>query len=134
MVPSITVDLQTLSSRCIIDDQCNLVLKLPKTLGRSEPLKSLTRKTLALLLEKLTTKDFIKSVVASKIHNSNQAWKIRECSSFVLGRAEIPHMYSSFLNHLYSLAEKEDGFVDALFSVAEKGNTGEGDRVEYLFR
>ncbi|GLJ16729.1 hypothetical protein SUGI_0287730 [Cryptomeria japonica] len=137
MVPSITVDLQKLNPHCIVDGQCNLVLKLPKTVAHSERLNSLTRKTLALLLEKLTARDFIKSVIASKsqgFSQCNHVWKVRQCNSYTVGRAENPEIYSSFLNHLCALAEEDDGLVDALFRVAEKGNTGAGDRVEFVFK
>ncbi|KAH9329991.1 hypothetical protein KI387_002099, partial [Taxus chinensis] len=112
-VPSITVDLRKLSSRCTIEDQCNLVLKLPKPILQTERLNSLTRKTLALLLEKLTSKEFIKSV-ASKMQSCqhcNQEWTISECNSYILGRAQNPDMYSSFLNHLVILAEEDEGLV-----------------------
>lgn len=137
MVPSITVDLQKLNPNCMADGQCNLVLKLPKTVVHSERLNSLNRKTLALLLEKLTGRDFIKSVIASKsqgFSQCNHVWKVRQCNSYTVGRAENLEMYSSFLNHLCGLAGEDEGLVDALFRVAEKGNTGAGDRVEYVFK
>eukprot|EP01018_Ginkgo_biloba_P039174 Gb_28949 [translate_table: standard] len=59
MIPSVTVDLQTLSTQCRLEDQCNLVLKLPIAAYQSDRLNSLRKKTMALLLEKLTRKDFI---------------------------------------------------------------------------
>lgn len=135
MVPSVTVDLGKLASQCTLEDECNLVLKLPRVAAQSNLINSLTKKTLQLLLEKLTKKDFIKNVVRHKIQktDSELAWKVCQCQPYVVGREDNPCMYGSFLALLCKLAEEDHALVDNLFSVAEKGTTAAGDPVEYLF-
>lgn len=135
MVPSVTVDLEKLASQCTLGDECNLVLKLPRVAAQSNLINSLTKKTLQLLLEKLTKKDFIKNVVTHKMQNTDSelVWKVCQCQPYVLGRVDNPSMYGSFLALLCKLAEEDHALVDNLFSVAEKGSTAAGDPVEYLF-
>ncbi|XP_057840315.1 uncharacterized protein LOC131050148 isoform X2 [Cryptomeria japonica] len=93
-------------------------------------LKSLTRMTLALLLQNLTRDDFIRDIVTLKVQcedDPGATWKVFECNPYILGEAENPDMYISFLNYLCKLAEEDH-------NVVEKWSTGEGDRIEYLFR
>lgn len=136
MVPSVTVDLEKLTSQCFLEDECNLVLKLPRVAAaQSDRINSLTKKTLELLLEKLTSKDFIKSVVRHKMQSrdSELVWKVCPCQSYGIGRVDNPSMYGPFLTQLCKMAEDDPLFVDQLFSIAEKGFSAEGDSVEYLF-
>lgn len=136
MVPSVTVDLEKLTSQCFLEDECNLVLKLPRVAAaQSDRINSLTKKTLELLLEKLTSKDFIKSVVRHKMQSrdSELVWKVCPCQSYGIGRVDNASMYGPFLTQLCKMAEDDPLFVDQLFSIAEKGFSAEGDSVEYLF-
>lgn len=137
MVPSVTVDLDKLTSQCVLVDECNLVLKLPRATaaGQTDFINSLNQKTLKLLLEKLTSKDFIKNVVRQKMKSreSELVWKVCPRQAYVVGREDNPSMYSPFLTQLCKMAEDDRLFVDNLFSIAEKGITAEGDPVEYLF-
>lgn len=138
MVPSVTIDLDKLSSQCVLEDECTLVLKLPRATAaaaQSDVINSLSQKTLKLLLEKLTSKDFIKNVVRQKMKSreSELVWKVCPRQAYVVGREDNPSMYSPFLTQLCKMAEDDRLFVDNLFSIAEKGITAEGDPVEYLF-
>lgn len=136
MVPSVTVDLEKLTSQCFLEDECNLVLKLPRVAAaQSDRINSLTKKTLELLLEKLTSKDFIKNVLRHKMQSRDSAlvWKVCPCQSYGIGRVDNPSMYGPFLTQLCKMAEDDPLFVDELFSIAEKGFSAEGDSVEYLF-
>lgn len=136
MVPSVTVDLEKLTSQCFLEDECNLVLKLPRVAAaQSDRINSLTKKTLELLLEKLTSKDFIKNVLRHKMQSRDSAlvWKVCPCQSYGIGRVDNPSMYGPFLTQLCKMAEDDPLFVDQLFSIAEKGFSAEGDSVEYLF-
>lgn len=136
MVPSVTVDLEKLTSQCLLEDECNLVLKLPRAAAaQSDRINSLSKKTLELLLEKLTSKDFIKNVVRHKMQSrdSELVWKVCPCQSYVISRVDNPSMYGPFLTQLCKMAEDDPLFVDHLYSIAEKGFSTEGDSVEYLF-
>ena len=45
MVPSVTVDLGKLTSQCVLEDECNLVLKLPRAAAsQSDLINSLSKK------------------------------------------------------------------------------------------
>lgn len=136
MVPSVTVDLEKLTSQCSMEDECNLVLKLPRAAAaQTDLINSLSQKTLKLLLEKLTSKDFIKNVVRQKMLNreSELVWKVCPLQAYVVGREDNPSMYAPFLSALCKMAKDDNLFVDNLFSIAEKGTTAEGDPLEYLF-
>jgi len=136
MVPSVTVDLGKLTSQCVLEDECNLVLKLPRAAAsQSDLINSLSKKTLELLLEKLTSKNFIKNVVRHQMHSreSELAWKVCPRRSYVLGRADDTCMFGPFLTQLCKMAEDDHLFVDNLFSIAEKGSSEKGDPVEFLF-
>jgi len=135
MVPSVTVDLGKLTSQCVLEDECNLVLKLPRVAAQSDLINSITKKTLQLLLEKLTKKDFVKNVVRHKMQSTDSelAWKVCQCQPYLLGLEDSSCMYASFLTQLCKLAEQDHALVDNIFSVAEKGSTVAGDSVEYLF-
>lgn len=136
MVPSVTVDLEKLTSQYLLEDECNLILKLPKAAAaQSDRINSLSKKTLELLLEKLTSKDFIKLVVRHKMQSrdSELVWKVCPCQSYVIGRVDNSSMYGPFLTQLCKMAEDDPLFVDHLYSIAEKGFSTEGDSVEYLF-
>eukprot|EP01018_Ginkgo_biloba_P023496 Gb_21383 [translate_table: standard] len=82
MIPSVTVDLQKLSTQCRLEDQCNLVLKLPIAAYQSDRLNSLRKK--------LTRKDFIEEVVEEKNQSlePDWTWKVKECKPYILGQAD----------------------------------------------
>lgn len=45
MVPSVTVDLEKLTSQCLLEDECNLVLKLARAAAaQSDRINSLSKK------------------------------------------------------------------------------------------
>jgi len=137
MVPSVTVDLGKLTSQCHLEDECNLVLKLPRvSSAQSDLINSLSKKTLELLLEKFTSKDFIKNIVRHKMQSrgSELVWKVCPRQPYVVGRMDNPGMYGSFLAELCKMAEDDHLFVDDLFRIAREGTTKEGDNVEYLFK
>eukprot|EP01018_Ginkgo_biloba_P023494 Gb_21393 [translate_table: standard] len=137
MAPSVAFDLQRLRTQCHLEDQCNLAFKLPEHGIQSNiQLNSLRKKTMEMLLEKLTRQDFIEGVVRKKDQSAEPdwTWKVSQCKPYIVGQADHSESYGPFFSSLCNVAEEDDGFVDNLFGVAEKGNTAEGDPVQYLFK
>eukprot|EP00252_Welwitschia_mirabilis_P013098 TRINITY_DN2895_c0_g1_i1.p1 TRINITY_DN2895_c0_g1~~TRINITY_DN2895_c0_g1_i1.p1 ORF type:complete len:333 (+),score=32.35 TRINITY_DN2895_c0_g1_i1:28-1026(+) len=136
---SVTIDLQQLSSRVPLSDHLNLVLKLPKGVSSSgesgrNPSSNLLRKTLGLLLEKLTRKNFLHAVLINKSSDKITSWELlkeQPCNSYVYGKSSV--IYDSFLRNLSTVVEKQESLLENMFEIVEKEDTRAGDAVEFLF-
>eukprot|EP00252_Welwitschia_mirabilis_P013099 TRINITY_DN2895_c0_g2_i1.p1 TRINITY_DN2895_c0_g2~~TRINITY_DN2895_c0_g2_i1.p1 ORF type:complete len:329 (+),score=21.40 TRINITY_DN2895_c0_g2_i1:206-1192(+) len=136
---SVTIDLQRLSSRIPLSDNLNLVLKLPKGVSSSgqvgrNPSSNLLRKTLGLLLEKITRKNFLHAVLINKSSEKITSWELfkeHPCNSYVYGKSSF--VYDSFLRNLSTVVEKQENLLENMFEIVEKEDTRAGDALEFLF-
>eukprot|EP01018_Ginkgo_biloba_P000231 Gb_23140 [translate_table: standard] len=100
MIPSITVDLQTLSTQCRLEDQCNLVLKLPIAAYHSDRLNSLRKKSLHDVtgVEFKMFVDFLKSL---KIFDEKAPIEcVQELLEIIEGQEDLDAQFNACHKHL----------------------------------